>query len=131
LPPVPTTGLTSEDTSTLAVHVRDQMLQALRDISAKVSVQKTEKEGEFDVGSSTSETRVNPGLAAPPRPVEVVTSEGQIPIQQKPFQEAASEGGSLAMSASASSLNTWKSGASETGTETEEDEGMILVGRPA
>jgi lysophosphatidate acyltransferase len=125
LPPVPTTGLSSEDTSTLAVHVRDQMLQALRDISVKDSFQTTEKEGEFQVGNFGSETRVNPGS---PQSVEVVSS--QIPIQEKPVQEAALEGSSLAMSASASSLNTWKSGASENGTETEEDEGMILVGRP-
>ena len=117
LPPVPTTGLTSEDTSTLATHVRDQMLQALRDISVQVSLPKTEKEGEFEVGDATSKTRVNP------QPVEIV-SEGQIPIQEKPVAAP------LAMSASASSLNTWKSGASEAGTETEEDEGMILVGRP-
>ncbi|KAM6496234.1 hypothetical protein JOM56_008940 [Amanita muscaria] len=121
LPPVSTIGLTVAEVSSLATRVRDQMLGVLRDISVQVPIEQMGRE----------EVEADDALLESPQPKAVV-SESKISAtsQQIPIQEAGSAS-SLVMSPSTSSLGPWQSGASENGTETEEDEGMILVGRPA
>ncbi|PFH50157.1 hypothetical protein AMATHDRAFT_41064 [Amanita thiersii Skay4041] len=130
LPPIHTTGLGAADVSSLASRVRDQMVEALRDISVKVASGKTER----GVKAEEDESAVIPPVS------DNTQSEAKIPLagglqegtktNQEIGKESAS-GTSLAPSSSTSSLNTWKSGVSESGMETEEDEGMILVARAA
>ncbi|KAK2465921.1 hypothetical protein APHAL10511_001562 [Amanita phalloides] len=123
LPPIPTTELKVEDVSELATRVRDQMLEVLRDISVSVPSGQASKNAktEMDITSSQPEM-VSPQLIS----ASEVQTRHQIPVRPENTESSAS----LAMSSSTSSLHTWKSGASENGAETEEDEGMILVGRP-
>lgn len=126
LPPVYTTGLGAQDVSEVAARVRDQMVQALRDISPKVPSGQAEKDTKYEADISASQPEaVTPQLISPPDKVQ--TSTQQIPTAGSGLESSAS----LAMSSSTSSLHTWQSGGSENGGETEEDEGMILVGRPA
>jgi lysophosphatidate acyltransferase len=96
---VSTEGLTTEDVGELVIHVRDQMLSALNEISVKVPAtgQRTQS---HDTGSSILE--VDPS----PTPSSVGGREG------------------------ARDAGIVKKEGSETGTETEEDEGMVMVGRP-
>jgi lysophosphatidate acyltransferase len=115
LPPVSTTGLKTQDVSDLAVRVRNLMVEALYDISAKAPAGQLKKAEEHL--SASAPEKVTPQL-----------SEAQFPQKIPVVEENV---GSLTMSSSTSSLHTWQSGTSEYGAETEEDEGMILVGRPA
>ncbi|KAF8635015.1 hypothetical protein AX15_000596 [Amanita polypyramis BW_CC] len=126
LPPVSTTGLKAQDVSELAVRVRDQMVQALRDISAKVPSGQVGRDERCEIDTSASQPE-----AVTPRLISR-TEKAETPTQRIPVAQASLEStGSLATSSSTSSLHAWQSGASEYGGETEEDEGMILVGRPA
>lgn len=118
LPPVSTTGLKAQDVSDLAVRVRNLMVEALYDISAKAPAGQLKKE-------TKAEEHLSPSA---PEKVTPQLSEAQFPQKIPVVEENA---GSLTMSSSTSSLHTWQSGTSEYGAETEEDEGMILVGRPA
>lgn len=91
------------------------MVEALYDISAKAPI-----------GQPKKETKVEEHLS--PSEPEKVTPQAQFPQKIPVVEENV---GSLTMSSSTSSLHAWQSGTSEYGAETEEDEGMILVGRPA
>jgi lysophosphatidate acyltransferase len=123
LPPVSTTGLKAQDASDLAVHVRDLMIEALREISVKVPTGQTRRETKAEVRPSASKPQTDtPQLNEAKIPQHIPT------IEEK---ENVGSSASLTMSSSTSSLHTWQSGTSEYGAETEEDEGMILVGRPA
>lgn len=125
LPPIPTVGLTPADVGSLTTRVRDQMLEALREISPKVPVEhhqiKEEPEDEARDQQPTDFESQKPQVVAA-SPI-IATILGPTII------DAASSSVSLA-SSTASSSEQWKSG-SEAGTETEEDDGMILVGRPS
>ncbi|KAF8638544.1 hypothetical protein AX17_002087 [Amanita inopinata Kibby_2008] len=129
LPPVSTSGLTAADVSTLAISVRNQMVETLREISVKVPSGQTERESKPEDGLSSSTL---PQAGPPPsaRPTTEIPSSTSIPTTTPEQRVSKQSSSSLAMSSSTSSLNTWKSGTSEPGVDTEEDEGMVLVGRP-
>lgn len=110
LPPVPTAGLTAEDITPFSSRVRDQMLTALREISVKVPPSESAEQ---------SDDRATPTPSAPSAPAEVAPSkEVPPPVPSKSEFTSSSDSQSL------------RKDGSETGTETEEDEGMVLVGRP-
>ncbi|KZT29369.1 1-acylglycerol-3-phosphate O [Neolentinus lepideus HHB14362 ss-1] len=109
LPPVSTTGLTTADIPDLVNRVRDQMVAALREISILLP-QSAYPE------SKTEE--VQPPQEEVPTVDQPVAPEPE-PEQSEP--ETPSESGS----------SVRRVGGNENGTETEEDEGMVLVGRPS
>ena len=124
LPPVSTEGLTAADVGDLAVRIRGQMLQVLREISdpnapapptipaESFSVSRTEKDASVEAPSILKETTPVPSTSfgdttvSHPRDV----SEER---PQTPYSEITSEG-SIRRSEN----------------DTEEEEGMVLVGRP-
>ncbi|KAF8345600.1 hypothetical protein F5887DRAFT_1061724 [Amanita rubescens] len=112
LPPVSTTGLKDQDASDLAVRVRDLMIEALREISVKVPTGQTRGETKVEVHPSASGPQTDtPQLSEAKLPQHIPA------VEEKENVESSA---SLTMSSSTS----------EYGAETEEDEGMILVGRP-
>ncbi|KAF7975630.1 hypothetical protein HWV62_9067 [Athelia sp. TMB] len=115
LPPVPTAGLTTEDVSSLTTRVRDQMLSTLREISIDVSSGTAAK-------SHDSKASLNAAVVTDP---PVVSPESKL-TELAPSRPETT-GSSDTSSVSGSDIR--KEG-SEAGTETEEDEGMVLVGRP-
>lgn len=123
LPPISTVGLTPADVGSLTTRVRDQMLEALREISPVPVEHHQIKEEPED------EARDQPTDFESHKPQMVAASPIIATILGPTIIDAASSSVSLA-SSTVSSLEQWKSG-SEAGTETEEDEGMILVGRPS
>jgi len=111
LPPIPTTDVSVDQVSALAARVRDQMLMTLREISVAVPSREseeppvTESLGETDQGTPTPTIPSEPArqTAAPLLPTESTsTTASQVLIKD----------------------------GSENGTETEEEEGMVLVGHP-
>jgi lysophosphatidate acyltransferase len=124
LPPVPTEGLTAADVGDLAARIREQMLQVLREISdpnappppaipaETFSVSRTEKDTAGEAPSILKETTPVPstsiGDMTEPHPRDV--SEER---PATPYSEITSEG-SIRRSEN----------------DTEEEEGMVLVGRP-
>lgn len=124
LPPISTTGLSAADVPELANRVRDQMLAVLREISVKVpsgSSQKTE---------DTSRDYPEPAPEESAVPIFDPSERVSPTHVPEPILEA-SNGSSASIASSSTSSHNWKSEASENGAETEEDEGMILVGRPS
>lgn len=121
LPPISTVGLTPADVGSLATRVRDQMLETLREISPVPVEHHQIKEEPED------EARDQPTDFESQKPQMVAASPIIATILGPTIIDAASSSVSLA-SSTASSSEQWKSG-SEAGTE--EDEGMILVGRPS
>jgi lysophosphatidate acyltransferase len=116
LPPVPTTDLTADAVSALADRVRDQMLTTLREISIRVP---------------SSELEQSPGPAEPDsgladRATPTPFTSGDVSGVEVP-NEVVTPPKYETVSTTVSQLP--KEG-SENGTETEEDEGMVLVGRP-
>lgn len=116
LPPVPTAGLTIEDVSALTASVRDQMLNTLREISVNVSSSKPEK-------SDDSRASPRPSVVADLAQANAANE----PSEVVPSPLVATSNSDDTSSASGSEIR--KEG-SENGAETEEDEGMVLVGRP-
>lgn len=119
LPPISTTDLTTDDVGALAARVREQMLAALHEISAPAP--------------GTPAPKVPAATESVPRPTspqdepKTVVDERVPPAtlpRLTPSRDASRES---VMSSSASSSRRQES---ETGAETEEDEGMVLVGRP-
>lgn len=119
LPPIPTEGLTAADVGDLATRVREQMLEVLREISdpnappppaAPSPVSQTEKE-------------IPVGLPSTPRETTPVPATGDVEVPQPrdtpeerpatPYSEVTSEGS-----------------VRRSENDTEEEEGMVLVGRP-
>jgi len=125
LPPISTDGLTVNDVPELTTRVRDQMLDALRDISFNIELEKgygqprnsetsTNKGSELDpLSLTTSSTNEDEGTVSPP---DVSPEHGSVEV--------------TASLTSDSNQQDRRSEPSENGTETEEDEGMVLVGRP-
>ena len=123
LPPISTVGLTPADVGSLTTRVRDQMLEALREISpVPVEHHQIKEEPEDEARDQPSDFESHKPQMGAASPI-IATILGPTII------DGASSSVSLA-SSTASSSEQWKS-ASEAGTETEEDEGMILVGRPS
>lgn len=124
LPPIPTEGLTTADVGDLAARIREQMLQVLREISdpnappppaipaESFSVSRTEKDTPVEVPPILKEatpvpsTSIGDMTVLPPQDV----SEER---PATPYSEITSEG-SIRRSEN----------------DTEEEEGMVLVGRP-
>jgi len=121
LPPVPTTDLGTADVHDLANRLRDQMLITLREISVQVP-------------GHTEQTE-DPSLPVPDESKPGSLSEPMSPAIVEPTPElpqARVESGESFMSNSVVSQSSTRirTEGSENGTETEEDEGMVLVGRP-
>ena len=126
LPPVSTEGLTTADVGDLAARVREQMLQVLREISdpnappppaipaESFSASRTEKDTPVEAPSNLKGTTPVPstsiGDMTVPHPRDVSESEER---PATPYSEITSEG-SIRRSEN----------------DTEEEEGMVLVGRP-
>ncbi|KAF9448996.1 1-acylglycerol-3-phosphate O [Macrolepiota fuliginosa MF-IS2] len=123
LPPIPTEGLTTADINDLMKRVRDQMLEALREISEHarkpVITEEKEKGALLDQASEKEQhsfSGANIAANPPTPPVESGADDQKLDE---------SKGSSVSLASSVAS-----SAASEAGGETEEDEGMVLVGRP-
>jgi len=114
LPPIPTTGLTASDVPDLATRVRNQMLGALHEISV-VSPGQPEEELPEITSREDSPPTPNPPDSA---------SLDQEPSMDRMLEPTSGSSASIASSFGSSAVP------SERGGETEEDEGMILVGRP-
>ena len=124
LRPISTTDLSSADVGTLSTRVRDQMLDTLRDLYVKFDSEqpedshqnlRQEKGASFDSGpieSTMTTTTLSPGISFELESLETIP-------------DITGSSSSLASSLASSHQN-----ANETGAETEEDDGMILVGRP-
>lgn len=118
LPPISTDGLTVNDVPELTTRVRDQMLDALRDISFNIELEKGYGQ------PRNSETSTNKGSELDPLSLTTSsTNEDEGTVSQVRTSSTASL-------ASDSNHRDRRSEPSENGTETEEDEGMVLVGRP-
>lgn len=109
LRPIPTADLSSGDVGLLATRVRDQMLDTLRDLYAKLDLEQNHRQ-EKDV-LRPAEMTITPSIGIEPEFLETIS----------------------VITGSSSSLASSQQrtlDANETGGETEEDDGMILVGRP-
>lgn len=119
LPPIPTTGLTVADVTELSIRVREQMVAALREISSPA-----------EPSSSASSQSKPPVLGATPTslPSEKVEEDAK-EVESAKIVEPVSRP-STAQSEVPPSPTMSRTSISENGTETEEDDGMVLVGRP-
>ena len=133
LPPIPTEGLTVADVPDLAARVRDQMVAALREISVPVASPNVPSESKPSPIPSDKpnepprdelSVQATSALPAEPEPAQPVESHPQIPSrsESRASTQASEDTGS-------SPAQSRRSG-SDNGTETEEDDGMVLVGRP-
>ncbi|KAF6762066.1 1-acylglycerol-3-phosphate O-acyltransferase [Ephemerocybe angulata] len=112
LPPIPTVGLTSADIGQLAISVREQMVETLHEISSHATPPSAKKE-------------------PTPVPQPQVAFSEKPPASPTPSSQSSALGVSASTTSLASSTSTVSTRrSSENGAETEEDEGMILVGRP-
>jgi lysophosphatidate acyltransferase len=119
LPPIQTTGLTTADVPALSNHVRDLMLDTLGRISRKVPEQREKSE------ERAPETEIVPPITVPTNTVERVTSS----VEEVPTESSTETPPSPSTTGSVHSIR--RTSGSENGTETEEDEGMVLVGHPS
>ncbi|CCM01751.1 uncharacterized protein FIBRA_03817 [Fibroporia radiculosa] len=133
LPPISTEGLTTADIPELAERVREQMVAALREIS--VPAPSTSQS--LDLGSTpwVSDTiqppsveklsiQVTPELSVEPTPAPLLEGDRNIEIEPRSESRASTQASETSSSPTVSSRR------SDNGTETEEDDGMVLVGRP-
>ncbi|CDO73829.1 hypothetical protein BN946_scf185015.g158 [Trametes cinnabarina] len=138
LPPIPTTGMTSADAGALAIRVHDLMVQTLREISAPPPPDALPKAPE---PATTSSPLPSPGAAgistpasapAPSQPDSATapTNESEKVAEQVRTESRASTNTSEGSAISSPTLSHSRVEGSENGTETEEDDGMVLVGRP-
>ncbi|KAI0832734.1 1-acylglycerol-3-phosphate O [Trametes gibbosa] len=131
LPPIPTTGLTAADASALSVRVHDLMLETLREISAPPPPGTVPKPSEPVVAPTSP---ANPGLSAEikptPEPTVENASQSESAVDQARTESRASTNASES-STTSSPTRSYRVDGSEYGTETEEDDGMVLVGRPS
>jgi len=124
LPPVSTADLGTADVNDLANQLHDQMLFTLREISTQVPGHSAHGE------VVTPPVPIESKPADSPEKPEPVTSPADEPVSEL-GQERVSSGDSFMTNSVTSQQSTRiRSEGSENGTETEEDEGMVLVGRP-
>jgi len=125
LPPISTTGLTTADVPDLVERIRAQMIAALREISdPNAPPAPSSSKAPQDPAIQSRAERVpgkDRGLIIPD------ASQGEATPGEK--QEDLASPATPASEAQSLSEESARRG-SETGTETEEDEGMVLVGRP-
>ncbi|KAF9644501.1 1-acylglycerol-3-phosphate O [Thelephora ganbajun] len=117
LPPISTTGLTVADVGDLATRTREQMLEALRDISEPLDSQPQPPPKKDTV--SVPQT----GDIREQTPTPNLPSIDTTPVEHSRESDTEAE-------PSTPSVSSSRRGGSENGVETEEDEGMVLVGRP-
>ncbi|KAG2013249.1 1-acylglycerol-3-phosphate O-acyltransferase [Coprinopsis cinerea AmutBmut pab1-1] len=117
LPPIPTVGLTAADASSLAVRVHEVMEGALREISRPDSNEKDRKQPQT-IAAPSEQEKASPPSVSPETPSSDISG-----ISGLDFGSS-----SVSLSSSVASLSRERS---DNGAETEEDEGMILVGRPS
>jgi len=136
LPPVPTTGLTASDVAALSVRVHDMMVEALRDISVPVSSPNADQKRARDVAVhgpvSAPTERQDFDHHNPLAPVipSVTEADPDATISLSRSESRTSEATSFSEDLSSSTFSRHGHEGSEAGAETEEDEGMVLVGRP-
>ena len=123
LRPIATTGLTAADVGTLAASVRDQMLDTLRDISTKLEPEDSQgKSASRDPSESgpqiesTISTTLTPGIGNELESLESLKTTADV------------TGSFSSLASSSTSYRRKTLDANDTGAETEEDDGMILVG---
>jgi lysophosphatidate acyltransferase len=122
LPPVPTEGLTADDVGDLANRVREQMLEALREISDPNAPPPPATSAQA-FSMSQTEKEIPVGVPSTPKGTTPVPSTGDVEVPQPrdvpeerpvtPYSEVTSEGS-----------------VRRSENDTEEEEGMVLVGRP-
>ncbi|KAI0689237.1 1-acylglycerol-3-phosphate O [Cytidiella melzeri] len=134
LPPVPTAGLAASDVAALAVRVREMMVEALREISVPVPSTGSGKKPAGDI-------TVPPPSSSPAEKSAPVADDALTHILPSVTEAGPDASATLSRSESRASTNFSEEQSSptlsrhglegsETGVETEEDEGMVLVGRP-
>lgn len=119
LPPIPTTGLTASDVSDLSIRVREQMLEALRELSGLKPEEKPEETPLTKEDIATAPAEAPSAVGTSPDPP---LGSGQSDSSNEERTE-----GAVPLSIDTSIV---RRDGSDQGTETEEDEGMVLVGRP-
>ncbi|KAI0068611.1 1-acylglycerol-3-phosphate O [Artomyces pyxidatus] len=134
LPPVPTTGLTNSDVGALAIRVHDMMVDTLREISDPNAPPPPAPAPDTKASLPASPPAPAPedvdvpvDAPAIPRPP---TPEPEPVQEQEPEPESRTESPTTPPSESFSEESLRRREGSENGAETEEDEGMVLVGRP-
>ncbi|KAL6309766.1 hypothetical protein BKA93DRAFT_814664 [Sparassis latifolia] len=139
LPPISTEGLTAADVSALAVHVRELMIVALREISVPAaSDKKAEPSSASEPSLATAPSEESEPHHVEPTELSVISSHPVEPTdhpepesQSQSHSRAESRAESYASEETSASLVGSRVDGSETGTETEEDDGMVLVGHPS
>lgn len=127
LPPVPTTGLTTSDVGALTVRVHDMMVEALREISVPASSSSADI-ATTAPAETTQEAKQEPLAQILPS----VTEAGpDATLPESRSESRASQATSLSEDFSSPSSSRHGLDGSEAGVDTEEDEGMVLVGRPS
>lgn len=127
LRPISTTGLTAADVGTLADRVRNQMLDTLRDISAKLESKDFHKNLRQERVASRDSSESGPQLES----TNLNTLASGTGIELESIETIPDVTGSFSsLASSLTSLHRRTLDAHETGAETEEDDGVILVRRP-
>lgn len=122
LPPISTDGLTAADVGDLAVRVREQMLETLREISDPNAPPAPDTSSEtFGFSQTTKEVSVD--TAPTPKESTPVPSAPDVSVSQ--LRDVAEE-----RSVTPHSEVTSEGSIRRSENETEEEEGMVLVGRP-
>jgi lysophosphatidate acyltransferase len=134
LPPIPTAGMKEGEVGALANRVREAMVTALREISEPAPDAGAAPPASASGARATSppaeprtviDERVTPKPSTPPAPSSSsVASSISIPPSPAPSDSHES------IASSTASLAGRRRPESDAGFETEEDEGMVLVGRP-
>ena len=135
LPPIPTTGLTAADVAALSVRVREVMVEALREISQPVPSEKAAPPQQATPATDSSpsqQEKQNDPLSALPSLTAVTEPASDITPPSPALPDSRSDSrASTYGSEDYSTMSSSRLEGSETGMETEEDEGMVLVDRPA
>lgn len=133
LPPVPTTGLTAADVTALSVRVREMMVEALREISVPVATASSAPSEKSPLPEAPSQMTAE-SQPQEKEPLSVLPSPASVteagPDATSPLSDSRSESRASTNVSEEFSAPSSRQEGSEAGVETEEDEGMVLVGRP-
>jgi len=121
LPPIATEGLTASDVGALSARIRESMVETLHEISVPTP-SPSDKSPQSEKPITLAEIREQQGA-------NVLPSLQEIPSVSQPESRSESRA-STNVSEEPSSPALSRMADSENGVETEEDEGMVLVGRP-
>ena len=116
LPPVPTAGLTSSDVGDLAVRLRTQMVETLRELS-----------GDSDVPAPSVE---EPKVAAVREDIAPTTANVSAPSPERDETPQPPSPAPRTLAVDTSIPQDSRRNGSDKGPETESDDGMVLVDRP-